>query len=301
MGYFFSLFSLSKSATNSALNWSELVLLIFGIVLVVGLVGEYKTLEPHSRRMKFFEMLVILGVLGELLGDGGIFLFSHQLQVISDNEIAEVTRNAGDARTSAREAAEAAARANKYVDGIARLSWPRQLDAAKFVALLKDKPQARVKLLYNPNDSEAWSFARDMYWWLGKGAGDKKGAGWVVSSPQPIPPRAVNKRLSSPNTPIGMQFSGAFTGFGITLRLRDTGVPSVPLPSASACGMKPLSNTCLFFAKDALTQAVLMSMLPDERGGAMEAEYDDSLPNGLIVVIVGPRPPIWHLERPKQP
>lgn len=113
MGYFFSLFSLSKSATNGALNWSELALLIFGIVLIVGLVGEYRTSDPHSRCMKFFEMLVIIGVLGELVGDGGIFLFSHQLQVISDNEILEANRNAGDAKSSAKAAAVAAARANE--------------------------------------------------------------------------------------------------------------------------------------------------------------------------------------------
>lgn len=108
MGYFFSLFSLSKSATNSALNWSELALLVFGVVLVIGLVGEYKTLEPHSRRMKLFEMLVIIGVLGELVGDGGIFVFSNQLQVISESEIADANKKAGEAKTSAEISAQAA-------------------------------------------------------------------------------------------------------------------------------------------------------------------------------------------------
>ena len=44
-----------------------------------------------------------------------------------------------------------------------------------------------------------------------------------------------------------------------------------------------------------------MSMLPDERGGALEDEYDDSLPDDLIVVIIGPKPPVWHFEKPKQP
>jgi hypothetical protein len=111
MGYFFSLFSLSKAATTTALNCSELSLLLFGIVLVIGLVGEYKT-DQHSRRMKLCEMLVIIGVLGELLGDGGVFLFSNQLQVISDNEIREANNKALDAKTSAEGAAGAAARAH---------------------------------------------------------------------------------------------------------------------------------------------------------------------------------------------
>jgi hypothetical protein len=79
----FLLFSLSKAATTTALNWSELALLIFGIVLGAGLVGEYRTLEPHTRSMKFFEMLAISDVLGELIADGGIFLFSSNLQTIA--------------------------------------------------------------------------------------------------------------------------------------------------------------------------------------------------------------------------
>lgn len=118
MEYLFSLFSLSKSATTSALNWSELILLIFGIVLVAGLVGEYKTPEPHSRRMKFFEMLVIVGVLGELLGDGGIFLFSKQLQVISEIEIAGANKNAGDAKDSAIAAQHALEEVSKHAEAI---------------------------------------------------------------------------------------------------------------------------------------------------------------------------------------
>lgn len=107
MGIIFSMLSLSNSATASALNWSELALLVFGLVLVVGLVGEYKT-EQHSRRMKLFEMLVIIGVAGELLADGGIFSFSHQLQVISDQEIAGANTKALDAKSSAQAAASAA-------------------------------------------------------------------------------------------------------------------------------------------------------------------------------------------------
>jgi hypothetical protein len=103
--------SLSKSATTSALDWSELALLVFGIILVAGLVGEYRTLEPHSQRMKFFEMLVIIGVAGELLGDGGIFLFSTHLQTISEIEVARLGKDAGEARKAAGEAQERAAKA----------------------------------------------------------------------------------------------------------------------------------------------------------------------------------------------
>ena len=57
------------------LDISEWSLLLFGIVLVIGLAGEYRS----KRYEKEFAMVVIIGVFGELLADGGIFLFSDRL------------------------------------------------------------------------------------------------------------------------------------------------------------------------------------------------------------------------------
>lgn len=56
-------------------------------------------------------MLVIIGVAGELLADGGIFLFSKQLQTIADLEIADLTKESGNAKASAESAAAASFRA----------------------------------------------------------------------------------------------------------------------------------------------------------------------------------------------
>ena len=47
---------MSKSTTAVALHVSEVVLLVFGVVLVVGLIGEY--VERGKRWLKLFEMLV---------------------------------------------------------------------------------------------------------------------------------------------------------------------------------------------------------------------------------------------------
>ena len=55
------------------------------IGLPVGpIVGEY--VESWKKWVKLFEILVIIGVAGELLADGGSFLVSKQLQSISDQE-----------------------------------------------------------------------------------------------------------------------------------------------------------------------------------------------------------------------
>jgi len=109
--------SLSKAATSTALHVSEVVLLFFGVVLVIGLIGEYAESEPWEKWTKLFEMLVIIGVAGELLADGGIFLFSRQLEVISEVEIAALNKEAGDAREAAGKAVERAAKAEDNLAG----------------------------------------------------------------------------------------------------------------------------------------------------------------------------------------
>ena len=98
MGY---LFSVTKSSTTFGLNASELALLIFGVILVIGLIGEYKVPERDKRLMKVFEMLVIIGVAGELLADGGnIPFFQPTTSNIGQRRIREANDKALDAKSS---------------------------------------------------------------------------------------------------------------------------------------------------------------------------------------------------------
>ena len=95
MGYFFSL---SKSAATVGLEVSEWMLLVFGGVLVLGIFGEYKKLPKRLLLLwpaTVFEILVMVGVAGELLGDGGVFIFSSHLQSIEDQELSSLGSNAG--------------------------------------------------------------------------------------------------------------------------------------------------------------------------------------------------------------
>jgi hypothetical protein len=94
MGYFFSL---SKSAATVGFEVSEWMLLIFGGILVLGIFGEYKKLPKRALSLcsaSVFEILVMVGVAGELLGDGGVFVFSSHLQSIEDHELASLGSNA---------------------------------------------------------------------------------------------------------------------------------------------------------------------------------------------------------------
>ncbi len=112
MGTFFSL---SKSATSVGLNISEIALLLFGVLLTLGLIGEYSEADRWKKYVKVFEMFVIIGVAGELLADGGIFLCSSHLQTISDLEVGSLNVRATQAEATAkgfeRQIADANARA----------------------------------------------------------------------------------------------------------------------------------------------------------------------------------------------
>ena len=101
-----TLFFLVKIRVASALDVSEYALILFSALVVLGLIGEHA--ERWKKHIKFFEVLVIIGVAGELLADGGVFLFSSQLQTISDRELKAAVAEAGTAKTSAEGAVLAA-------------------------------------------------------------------------------------------------------------------------------------------------------------------------------------------------
>jgi hypothetical protein len=92
---------LSKSLSSTALHVSEALLLAFGLLLVIGLIGELAKSPKWSAHLRKFELLVIIGVAGELIADGGIFVFSERLQAISDSEVTALAQKAADTRERA--------------------------------------------------------------------------------------------------------------------------------------------------------------------------------------------------------
>lgn len=140
-----ALLSLSKPAISTLLEISEIVLLIFGALLVVGLIGESAKSERWKNHLRLFEMFVIIGVAGELLADGGIFLFSRRLQTIADLEITRLTREAGDAKTSADSAASASSRARASAEE-ANIAAGAAREKADSAARLADEAARNVGL-----------------------------------------------------------------------------------------------------------------------------------------------------------
>lgn len=105
------MFSISKPLALTSLSISEWALLLFGVLLVLGLIGEFladhepKKFSKIRKLKRVFEILVIAGVAGEILADGGIFTFSGRLQSLSDLEVAASNERAKTADENANEAA----------------------------------------------------------------------------------------------------------------------------------------------------------------------------------------------------
>jgi len=118
-----NLLSLSKTKAILCLEASEWALLIFAVVVVVGLIGEHR-LQWWQRWYEAFAIAVVVGCGGELIADGGIFLFSSALQTIVDSEVAALNDKAGKANEAAEEARERAAKAELE---LAKLKTPRSL------------------------------------------------------------------------------------------------------------------------------------------------------------------------------
>ncbi len=140
------LFSLSKSATSSALHISELTVLLFGLLLVVGLIGELSKSPKWKARLRAFELMVVVGVGGELIGDGGIFVFSERLQAISDADVATLNREAGDARKDAGEANKRAGSALKDAADANERATANEKEAARLGKLAEDERLARIQI-----------------------------------------------------------------------------------------------------------------------------------------------------------
>jgi hypothetical protein len=175
---------LSKHATSLALNISEAALLLFGLLLVIGLVGEYSEKDRWKKHVRVFKWLVILGVGGELIADGGIFLLSGRLQSLADGEIAifqsavaqETTRaesfrsDIANANLRAAEAEQETARLNKLAadETIARQKIEAKIADRRLLAaqtkILKDclrEHPGTVVVTAIANDREAYTYAQD--------------------------------------------------------------------------------------------------------------------------------------------
>jgi|SRR5579862_5054127 len=96
--------SFSKSTVETALHTSEMLLLISGFVLLIGIWGEYRKGEKWKRYLAAFQVMVLAGIGVELLADAGVFLFSESLQRLEGADIQALDEKARGASEKATDA-----------------------------------------------------------------------------------------------------------------------------------------------------------------------------------------------------
>lgn len=156
--------SLSKAETLTLLNISEYALLLFALVVVIGVTGEHKT--PWWKvRYDLFAILVAIGCAGELVADGGVFVFSRHLQVIEGTEVANLNHNSIELRLQADTARLEQERLKSENLKLEALIQPRSLSIQQQgdigLALMAFKGY-KVTITYLPSDPEEYNFARQL-------------------------------------------------------------------------------------------------------------------------------------------
>jgi hypothetical protein len=98
--------SLSSSEAKLWLRASEWTLIIAAILLAIGLAGEWPEAETWKKSLwyKAAKLAVIIGVMGELLGDAGVFEAGDRLESLDNSKIIALeTRLAARALTDAQQ------------------------------------------------------------------------------------------------------------------------------------------------------------------------------------------------------
>jgi hypothetical protein len=171
-----SLSNLSVSAANWCLGMSEICLLVSAVVLTLGLIGEWPDSESWKKRKlyKFAKLAVVAGVVGELIGDAGIFETSARLTVLQQTAIEQANTKAANAILDAAAANERAvhlaidagelrikaAEAETRLDFLRKKIGSRQIDEKIFLRELKEKRKPeKVSILYAQNAQDGWYLA----------------------------------------------------------------------------------------------------------------------------------------------
>src|SRR4029077_3401588 len=145
---------------------------------------------------------IVLIALTVVSGSGALIL-GDRINVKQSAQLAKAQKESAEAQLALRQ----------YIDEVNRDRGPRMIiDHKAFVSALQGKPKAKVEILFNPNDEEAFELAIQIRRWLGPGA-DGDGAGWEVGEPKPIPPIGGDPKVS-PFAPAGIKY-GAMGGMAI--------------------------------------------------------------------------------------
>jgi hypothetical protein len=196
-----------------------------------------------------------------------------------------------------KEAADAQLALKGYVEQVATQTSSRRLDNDVFVKELKGKPKGSVRIWYKPEDDEAYMFAQQVYRWLGTPL-DSGGAGWEVSEPVRIPLTGI-PQISKPlvfispaniSTPSLKNPPDLYT-FQIPRRVHVecSFRRSIRRNWRKRINIVVPSRRAKFRSSQRDGGYGLRGALTDSIHAIVVVQPDSSLPNGVIVLVVGQR------------
>lgn len=267
--------ALSDAFLNTAGYSAGLLALVSTAVVVAGLICEYFGAQSDARASwypltggppqywdteRIGDLLIILGVIGELLFGVATLVFTTRLDTNRQTQIAQLKNGTAKAEQRAAEAELA----------LERFREPRRLNLVTFPKYLRDKPKATAIILADKNDSEAWDFA----WTLGFLLKD---AGWDPSSwpsaPLPIP-------FGSPQANQFLKGSLEISSY-------------IEALDATSRGVTIFSNDFErdFFAseKTSAMQALSEALGKSKIENVITGE-NKKVPNGTLLIVVGAKP-----------
>jgi hypothetical protein len=161
------------------------------ILVVVGVVGEWRygtKLEDAHNALHVLDVAELTAAQVEA-GDAAKSAESaHAEAAETKQETTTLKINLAQARARLenlkQDTAKAESDLQKSAENLAKTALSRRIsNPEKFIAALKGETQAKILLLYAPNDAESFDFAFNIWTLLGR----PYGAGWDVSAPTPVP------------------------------------------------------------------------------------------------------------------
>jgi hypothetical protein len=264
---FFS--SLSEASAKWWLGTSEIALLVASLVLAIGIIGEWPDSErwKKSSWYKAAKAAVVVGVIGEMLGDAGIFETSGRLDSLRDAENNKLKIVADDARTRAGNAEKGAAEAKKQLEESETRNLKFRMDrgqlfwAYKAKPALQGKPTGRAEVLWLKSASDGEWLAERIANALRTPYDEPGKEGWKIERV------AAVDELPKEARPTGVTVIGHRGGMFVFNRN-----PNAP---------KHEPETSLDIVGDALQQGLETDIIDIEFGN------DPLLPDDFVRVVVG--------------
>jgi hypothetical protein len=152
--------SLSEASAKSWLGASEILLLIASLVLVIGIIGEWPDSVSWKRSTlyKLAKAAVVIGVVGEMLGDAGIFETSARLESLREAENTKLKIVANEARIRAANAEKEAAEASRRLQVNSMERW-LFFSGAKCNEALDRDHQPKSEIVWLRSNTEAKELA----------------------------------------------------------------------------------------------------------------------------------------------